>query len=425
MAAATMLEIRNLETFASRPTPLTAGPLIVATDGTPRSDAALRAARAIADVTGQKVLVLAVHTPLPVLGPEVHVSTSPTMDIESRARMHDQVIEQMARVGLSEQWPLRVSTGSPSALIAKLARNVDAALIVMGLGGHGMFERIFGDEMALQVLRITTVPVLAVAEDFTELPERVLVAMDFSSSAKRALELATPLVQPGGRITVANVIAPSAVSDPSRESASAAVSDHLVARMASSLSVAPGVVRSHSVARGDPAKELLRLAREMDAGLIATGSHGHDFLSRLLIGSVSTKLLRKSGCSILVAPPMDVPDVHDELPRDERRFRFYEWTERLEEFTRLHLWRRAKLEQIDPELGAQVVQSDVPFMGASFDPRDGRVQVMFGARDAGTQHVTHNIDNVTAIQTMRGGARGEVFLRIGHGSGQTLLTLER
>src|SRR5687767_12578844 len=130
MAAATMLEIQNLETFASRPAPLTAGPLVVATDGTPRSDAALRAARAIADVTGQKVLVLAVHTPLPVLGPEVHVSTSPTMDIESRARMHDQVIEQMARVGLSERWPLRVSTGSPSALIAKLARNVDAALIV-------------------------------------------------------------------------------------------------------------------------------------------------------------------------------------------------------------------------------------------------------------------------------------------------------
>lgn len=350
------------------------------------------------------------------------------MDMESRARLHDQVIEQMERVELAEPWPLRVSTGSPSALIAMLARNVDAALIVMGIGGHGVFDRIFGDEMVLQVLRMTTVPVLAVAEDFTGLPDCVLVAMDFSSSAKRALELTTPLVRAGGRITVANVVTPNAVSDASRAAASAAVSGHLVAQMATKLGVAPGVVRAHTVVRGDAARELLRLAAEMHADLIVTGSHGHNFLSRLLVGSVSTKLLRKAGCSILIAPPVDVPEVHDELPRDEKRFRFYEWTERLEEFTRRNLARRAKLEVIDRDFGAQVVQNHVPFMGASFDARDGRVHLMFGARDdgtSGTQHVTHIIGDVTAIQTLRGQSNDDAYLRIGHGRGQTLLTLER
>ena len=429
MTTATLYDIRDFETPEPwRRRPRITGPLLVATDGTPRSDAALRAARAIAEVTTQKVLVFAAHAPLPMLGPEVHVSTSPATDIESRAHLHDQVIEQMSRAGLAEPWPLRVSTGSPSALIAKLAANVDASLIVMGLGGHGVFDRIFGDEMVLQVLRMTTVPVLAVAEGFTDLPDRVLVAMDFSSSAKRALELATPLVRSGGRLTIANVVSPNAVSDSSRASASAAVSGHMLARMATMLSVAPGVIRSHTVARGEPGKELLRLASEMHTDLIVTGSHGHNFLSRLLVGSVSTKLLRKAGCSILIAPPLDVPDVHDELSHDEQRFRFYEWTERLEEFTRRNLGHRAKLEVIDRELGAQVVQEHVPFMGASFDPRDGRVHLMFGARDdgtGGTSHVTHSIDSVTAIQTLRGPSHDDAYLRIGHGRGQTLLTLER
>lgn len=386
MATATLQKIRDLDVAApwKRGT-RSEGPLLVATDGTARSDAALRAARAMAEVTGQKVLVLAVHAPLPVLGPEVPIATSPTMDLESRARLHDQVVEQMARVGLAEPWPVRVSTGSPPALIAKLAKTVDAALIVMGLGGHGVLDRIFGDEMALQVLRMTTVPVLAVADDFAGLPERVLVAMDFSSSAKRALELATPLVRAGGRITQVTV-------------------EH-----------------------GDPSKELLRHAAEMRADLIVTGSHGHNFLSRLLVGSVSTRLLRKAGRTILVAPPLDVPDVEDELPHDEQRFRFYEWTERLEEFTRRNAGCRAKLEVFDDELGAQVVHEHVPFLGASFDPRDGRVRLMFGARDdgnGGTPHATHSIAEVTGIQTLHGRSH-DAYLRIGHGRRQTLLTLER
>jgi hypothetical protein len=106
------------------------------------------------------------------------------------------------------------------------------------------------------------------------------------------------------------------------------------------------------------------------------------------------------------------------------RFAFYAWTERLEEFTRQNLWRRARLEIFDPEIGAQVAEDDVPFMGASFDPRDDRVHLMFGSRNGDRKHLTHSIDGVTAIQILRGRTSGS-YLRIGHGRGQTLLTLER
>ena len=64
------------------------------------------------------------------------------------------------------------------------------------------------------------------------------------------------------------------------------------------------------------------------------------------------------------------------------------------------------------------------FAGASFDPRDGRVHIMCGAR-VGDGHLTRSITGVTAIQLLKDVTGKDAFLRDAHGRGQTLLTLER
>lgn len=428
MASATLQPTRTRDAFPVRAMkPKVTGPLLVATDGTVRSDAALRAALKISSLNGQKVLVLAVHAPLPAMGPEVQIASSAGMDASSRTALLCQVIEQIERVGITEPWPVKVTTGYPAATIAGLAKSIDASLIIMGLGGHGVLDRIFGEELALQVLRVGTVPVLAVAENFQDLPERVLVAVDFSESSKRALDLGGPMVRTGGTATLTHVI--TSETDPMDWRAMDAPHLGSVGReldqFASEVEFRDGVARARRVVAGDPGKKLLEISAEMRADLIVTGSHGHNFLNRLLLGSVSTQLLRKAGCSILVAPPLDPPELVEEAPEPRERFAFYEWTERLEEFTRRNLWRRARLEVLDPEIGAQVMEVDVPFMGASFDPRTNRVHLMFGASDGGTGHITHNIEGVTAMRTLRGRNGEDVLLRVGHGRGQTLLTLER
>jgi hypothetical protein len=70
------------------------------------------------------------------------------------------------------------------------------------------------------------------------------------------------------------------------------------------------------------------------------------------------------------------------------------------------------------------MEDGIPFLGASFEPRDGRVHLMFGDPDV-KQHHCHRIEGVTAIQVLRDRGGVELHLRIGHGRGQTLLTLER
>jgi len=82
------------------------------------------------------------------------------------------------------------------------------------------------------------------------------------------------------------------------------------------------------------------------------------------------------------------------------------------------------MEVVDPDIGAQVEERDMLFTGASFDPRDARVQLMFGGPDTDA-HLTRSICGVTAIQALRDRKGKDLLLRVAHGRGQTLVTLDR
>ncbi len=430
MTPATLERVKKART-ASAPRPVvtkTIGPLLVATDASDSADAAIRAARAIATYTGQEVRVLAVHVPMPLMAPEVQLAMPPQTDAQGRVDLQGRVRDQLSRLANDVQWKVQVVSGDPAAFIANTAKSIGASMVIMGLGGHGVFERIFGDELVLKVLRLGTVPVLAVAPTFTGLPKNVLVAVDFSSSCVRALSLAAPLMRANAKVTLTHVISPDldaanwSGSDAGYHGSVGRALDRVVAEMG----FGDAALVQRKIVAGDPGKELVKLTREIIPDLIVTGSHGHNFLSRLLLGSVSTKLIRHAQCSILVAPPVEGQEFMDELPQVSTQFSFYEWAERLEDFTRRNSGRRATMEIVDPELGAQVQEKNAVFVGAAFDPRDARLQIMFGNGASGEGgHLTRSIPAVTAVQMLRDRAGKDLLLRVAHGRGQTLLTLER
>jgi nucleotide-binding universal stress UspA family protein len=74
----------------------------------------------------------------------------------------------------------------------------------------------------------------------------------------------------------------------------------LLAARANVLGISTGSIEPR-VRFGTPATELLTLARELGANLIAVGTHGRQGLSHLLLGSVAEELMRKATCSVLVA----------------------------------------------------------------------------------------------------------------------------
>lgn len=56
---------------------------------------------------------------------------------------------------------------------------------------------------------------------------------------------------------------------------------------------------------GDPAKEIVAYAEEIDADLIVMGNRDLGFLSRTILGSVSKKVIEAANISVLVAKERD------------------------------------------------------------------------------------------------------------------------
>jgi universal stress protein E len=400
------------------------GPLLVASDATTASDSALRLAHTIAYRSSRSVIVLSVQTPAPMTSPEMQLAVPPSMEADRREALRAHVQDQLFRTGIDEDWPVLVVTGDPAATIVRIARENGVSLVIMGLGEHGLFDRLLGSETVIRVLRLGTVPVLAVAPGFEELPRRVLATTDFTPSSIRAAEIAADVMSAEGTLTLAHVL--SEDRDPANwQSTNAGFNgtlgrafDLAISRIGSSANV------ERCVLAGDPVRALTKLVNASQPDLIVAGSHGHGFLTRLRLGSVSQQLVRSAKCSVLVAPPEEGPSFLDEVPAATNRFAAYEWSERLEEFTRRNLGRTATLEVIDPDIGAQIEQKGFPFIGASYDPRDGRVQIMVGELN-GKRHLTRAIGGVTAVQVLRDRGGRDMLLRVAHGRGQTLLTLER
>ena len=57
--------------------------------------------------------------------------------------------------------------------------------------------------------------------------------------------------------------------------------------------------RSHGLAAGDPAKEILNIANEEHADIIVMGRRGLGDLAGLLLGSVSHKVAHLAECACL------------------------------------------------------------------------------------------------------------------------------
>jgi nucleotide-binding universal stress UspA family protein len=61
-----------------------------------------------------------------------------------------------------------------------------------------------------------------------------------------------------------------------------------------------GTVKESHLVVGKPDKEIVGLAREMEAGLVVLGSRGLGAVGRVLLGSISDSVVRHALCSVLV-----------------------------------------------------------------------------------------------------------------------------
>lgn len=140
--------------------------------------------------------------------------------------------------------------------------------------------------------------------------EKILVAVDGSEPALRAVDIAAGLAQKfGSELLVVTVVESLRLTPEARQFAEsehmkeppAALANRLVgeplASQAARRAAAKGAKKvSQLVEDGDPAQEILQLAKHASVDLIVLGSRGLGTIRGLLMGGVSHKVMNLSEC---------------------------------------------------------------------------------------------------------------------------------
>lgn len=196
--------------------------------------------------------------------------------------------------------------------ILDYAREEEVDLIVLATHGRRGVRRMLLGSVAEEVVRLAARPVLTVrpdgAEEHGEPPRRILVPMDFSEHADRALAYGGAMAdRTGAELHVLHVVPEMSFPDPYfaeaaeiRAMAKAAqerVPEALERHIREVLGEGAGV-RSH-IEVGTPAATIVQVAAEEGIDQVVISSHGRTGVERMLLGSVAEGVVRRAGCPVL------------------------------------------------------------------------------------------------------------------------------
>ena len=146
----------------------------------------------------------------------------------------------------------------------------------------------------------------------------VLLATDGSDLATAAMARGVELMGPDHRFVALSVVSPAlmpsagvapmdslpAVVDPELEAAQEdrgrEESGQELARLVRQLELPTRTQIETRVEVGEPGYTICDVAAEIDAAVVVLGSHGHGWLQRVLLGSVSSHVLHHAPCPVLV-----------------------------------------------------------------------------------------------------------------------------
>jgi nucleotide-binding universal stress UspA family protein len=226
-----------------------------------------------------------------------------------RGKAEDELAPARERYGTRERTSFTATCGvSPADGLHRLAGELGAQAIVTGMSHRRGAGRILDGSVTEQTLRgapcaVAVAPV-GYADGAPHPARPIAVAVNGSDEASRALEVAARIARnSGSALRILGVVEQSAVwySGYMGPGAGLDVRDFVREDLERARERVTGVddVRVETL-EGEPSKALSRAAA--DAGLLVLGSRGHGPLRRVILGSVSARLVREPPCPLLVLP---------------------------------------------------------------------------------------------------------------------------
>jgi nucleotide-binding universal stress UspA family protein len=223
----------------------------------------------------------------------------------SLARPCEEALQEAVKTAERERVLIKTvcEEGESWERIVDLADAENADIIVMGRRGLRRMERALVGSVTARVIGHTQRDVLVVPQASRVGWKKAVVGTDGSRFSRVAVDKAISFAQSyGGELAVISVVdvptelyaeAPKAVEDMVRKAKeyTAAVKQQ---------AEAAGVRAESFVGEAEADEAIVKLARDQAADVIVVGSHGRTGLRRLLMGSVTEKVIGNAPCPVLV-----------------------------------------------------------------------------------------------------------------------------
>jgi len=204
---------------------------------------------------------------------------------DAQALFKEEGIEVNARV---------IEFEDPAETILRVAKDEECDLVVMGNRGETEAEVFSLGSVAEKVSRHVECSVFIVKQK-TKL-SRILVAIDGSESAEKALKHAVQLAEKyKAKIALLNVqesklfgLKPNVVRE---------VGEHVLSDAAAKVK---GLKLKTQLEFGNPAETIIKVAEKGNYDLIVIGSRGLSSVKRFFLGSVSDDISHHAKCSVLI-----------------------------------------------------------------------------------------------------------------------------
>lgn len=223
-------------------------------------------------------------------------------------------------------WEPLIQMGHAAVEITRLAKEKCVDMVISATHGRSGLKRFLLGSVTGSILRTLPCPLLVIRgpeegfidpKDHSIKLNRILVGCDFSSDSHLAFQYGLSLAQEfQSELYLAHVIEPTVYEDMMKraEEPEKAYQQDLRVRLNEELrDLVPDDARNWcnpitTLLAGQPHEELVKYAVVNSINLIVLGFRGHGLVESLFVGSTADRVVRRSGCPVLlVRPTVQIP----------------------------------------------------------------------------------------------------------------------
>ncbi len=281
--------------------------LLLTTDGSEFSEGAIREAINLAKACSSRLFAFSVVE----TNPEYETMAPQLVEREiEKARVHlESVRARAAQANVSCEIIVRQGEESYHYVVEEAERN-RAEMIIMGRRGRTGLKRVMMGSVTAKVIGHAHCNVLVVPRAAKIELRKVVVATDGSRYSDAAAAEAIGIAKRSGAALLALSVVPSEAASPfdivhsemqkgliaEREQKAAECSIRNIRDIADK----EGITVEGLIQEGRPYEAVVATATEKKADLIVVGSHGRTGLEKLLMGSVTERIIVLSPCAVLI-----------------------------------------------------------------------------------------------------------------------------